>query len=216
MSTLLSTVPDEERRRVLSIARRRTFGKGEIVFHQGDPADSLHIVVRGRFAIESITPLGDRALVALRGPGDHFGELALLGDGERRSATVAALEASETRCVFRDSFAELRRTHPSVEQVLVEALASELRRTTRLLVEAYYVGAEKRVLRRLHEAADIYGEDGRDVVVPLTQEQLADLAGTSRALVNRVLRREAARGTLELARGRTIIPDVAALEQRAR
>jgi CRP/FNR family cyclic AMP-dependent transcriptional regulator len=215
VSKLLDQVPDEERRRVLAIARRRTFGRGEIVFHQGDPADSLHIVVRGRFAIESITPLGDRALVALRGPGDHFGEMGLLGDGAQRSATVSALEAAETNCVYRDTFRELRRTHPSVEQVLVEALAQELRRTTRLLVDAYYVGAEKRVLRRLHEVATLYG-DGQAAVVPLTQEQLADLAGTSRALVNRVLRREEERGTVELGRGRTIVPDLSELERRAR
>src|SRR4051795_11466591 len=141
---LLHGASEEEMRRLVSVGRRRTFARGEVVFHQGDPADSLHLVVRGRFAIESITPLGDRALVALRGPGDHFGEMGLLGDGAQRSATVSALEAAETNCVYRDTFRELRRTHPSVEQVLVEALAQELRRTTRLLVDAYYVGAEKR------------------------------------------------------------------------
>src|SRR5262249_37915821 len=149
VARLLDQLPDEERRRVKAIARRRTFGRGEIVFHQGDPADSLHLVVRGRFAIEAITPLGDRALVALRGPGDHFGELGRWADAPQRPATVLAREPAETDCVSRDTFRDLRRQHPSVEQVLVEALAAELRRTTRLLVEAYYVGAEKRVLRRL-------------------------------------------------------------------
>jgi CRP-like cAMP-binding protein len=82
-------------------------------------------------------------------------------------------------------------------------------------VDAYYATAEQRVLRRLLDVAALYGE-GSPVVVPVTQESLAELAGTSRATVNQVLREEASRGTLALARGRTTVLDAAALARRAR
>jgi CRP-like cAMP-binding protein len=207
---LLAGVPAEDARRVLAIGRRRTFGRGEVVFHELDPADSLHLVAAGRFAVRRTTPLGEDSLLAIRGPGDFFGELALVSGGNR-SATVQALEAAETLAVYRTDFEELRRRYPQVDQVLVLMLAREVRRMDDLLSESYYVSAERRVLRRLLEVADAYG--GADV--PLTQEQLAALAGTSRATVNAVLSAERQRGTVTLRRGRTTLTDPAALSRRA-
>jgi len=210
---LLADLPSDDVRQLLSIARRRTFARGEVVFHREDPADSLHLVVRGRFGARVATPLGDSALVDVLGPGQSFGELALLGpEVTRRSATVEALEAGETRSVLRDDFARLQRDHPGVRDVLLRLLAEQLRRTTDRLVEAYYVDAETRVRRRLVELAGMY-EGG---VVPLTQEDIAAMAGTSRATVNRVLREEAKLGSVALARGRTSVLDRDALERRCR
>lgn len=211
---LLAGVPAEDARRVLAIGRRRTFGRGEIVFHQLDPADSLHLVAGGRFAVRRTTPLGEDALLAIRGPGAFFGELALVSGGVR-SATVQALEPSETLVVYRTDFDELRRRYPQVDQVLVLMLAEEVRRMDELLGEAFYVSAERRVLRRLLEVSEAYGGAVPGVVVPLTQEQLAALAGTSRATVNAVLSAERRRGTLRLDRGRTTLDDPAALARRA-
>jgi CRP-like cAMP-binding protein len=196
---LLRDVPDEEVRRMLSIARRRTFARGEVVFHEHDPADSLHLIARGRFAVRITTPLGDSALLALRGPGEAFGELALVSGPEAlRSATVEALEPAETHAVYRREFDALRREHPRVGEVLVALLADAVRRTNGLLLDAYYAPAETRVLRRLAEL----GAAAPDGEVRLTQEDLASLAGTSRATVNRVLRDAQRRGRLELRRGR--------------
>jgi CRP/FNR family cyclic AMP-dependent transcriptional regulator len=209
---LLAGMADEDVRRLLAIARRRTFGKGEVVFHRDDPADSLHLIVRGRFGARVLTPLGDSVLVDVLGPGQAFGELALLLPEARRSATVEALEAGETRSVFRDDFASLQREHPAVKDVLLRLLAEQLRRSTDRLVEAHHVDAETRVRRRLVELAATY-EGG---VVPLTQEDLAALAGTSRATVNRVLREEASAGAVTLARGRTTVLDLDGLERRCR
>ena len=183
---LLADLPPDDVRQLLSIARRRTFARGEVVFHRDDPADSLHLVVRGRFGARVHTPLGDGVLVDVLGPGQSFGELALLLPDARRSATIEALEAGETRSVFRDDFAQLQREHPGVKDVLLRLLAEQLRRSTDRLVEAHYVDAETRVRRRLVELATTY-DDG---VVPLRQEDIAALAGTSRATVNRVLREE--------------------------
>src|SRR3954453_8288907 len=77
---MLEGVPDEEIRRLLSVARRRTFARNEIVFHQGDPAEAMHLIWSGRFAVRIRTPIGDATTLAILGPGESFGELALLGE----------------------------------------------------------------------------------------------------------------------------------------
>lgn len=205
-----SGLPQEEIRRLIAVARRRRFGRNEVVFHRDDPADTLHLIARGRFAVRVTTQLGETVTVAVHGPGEAFGELALVEEGVSRSTSVIALEPGETYAVAREDFTRLRRQYPAVNEVLVLLLARRLRRQSELLVEALFVGAEARVLRRVCELASLYGNE-----IPLTQEDIAGLAGTSRATVNRVLRAEAKRGTVELQRGRTFVLDRAALEKRA-
>ena len=213
---LFADVPAEDVRRLLSIARRRTFRKGEVVFHRDDLAESLHLVVRGRFAVRITTSLGESALLDVLGPGDAFGELALLLPDARRSATMEALEEGETRSVFRDDFARLQVEHPGVKDVLLRLLAQQLARASDRLVEAHYTDAESRVRRRLCELGERYATGEGEAVVPLTQEDLADMAGTSRATVNRVLRDEERRDIVELARGRIRVRDLEGLRRRSR
>lgn len=214
---LLEGLPEEDVRRVLSMARRRTFDRGEVVFHERDPADTLHLIKKGRFAVRVNTRLGDSAILAVLGPGESFGELALLSEEEAiRSATVMALEAAETESVHRIDFERLRREHPQVTDVLIRILSEQVRRLSRHLVEALYVPVDTRVRRRLLDLVAIYGDGQGEAVVPLTQEHLAELAGTSRATVNRVLREEAERGTVRLGRGRTTVLDPDALAARTR
>jgi CRP/FNR family transcriptional regulator, cyclic AMP receptor protein len=214
---LLEGVPAEEVRQLLAVARRRTFRRGEVVLHQDDPADSLHLVVKGRFAVRVTTPLGEQATVAVNGAGDIFGEIALLGDDSRRSATVEALEEAETLCVHELDFARVRREHPEVNEVMIRYLANEVRVMNERLLEALYVPAERRVLRRVGELARTYpGKGDGPAEIPLTQEILAGMAGTSRATVNAVLRDAQSRGLVELARGRVRVIDPAGLAKRAR
>ena len=212
---LLADVPGDELQQLLTIARRRPFDRGEVVFHEADPADSLHLVVSGRFAARIRTPLGDTTLLAIYGPGDAFGELALVSTPSKRSATVVALEAAETRSVFRDDFERLRKRHPAIDRVLVSLLGERLREMNERLLEAHYVDADTRVRRHLRELAGVYDRDGTSVI-PLTQEEIAEIAGTSRATVNRVLREEERRGVLELKRGRTIVHDPEQFVRRSR
>jgi CRP-like cAMP-binding protein len=213
---LFRDLPEAELRRLVAVARRRRFRRGEVVFHRGDPADSLHLIARGRFAARVSTQLGETVTVSVQGPGEAFGELALIEQGVARSTSVVALEAGETYAVHQEDFERLRRSYPAVNEVLVRLLARRLRQTSELLVEGLFLPAETRVLRRLCELAALYGQGLPGTVVPLTQDDIAGLAGTSRATVNRVLRAEAGRGTVELARGRTIILDPAALAARGR
>src|SRR5881392_3262579 len=96
---LLADVPAEQMRELLQIARRRSFARNEVVFHRDDPGDSLHLIRKGRFSIRVMTPLGDVATVAIRGPGESFGEMVLISEEPRRAATVTALEDAETFAV---------------------------------------------------------------------------------------------------------------------
>ena len=100
--------PQDDARRVLQIARRRVFGRREVVFHRGDPADTLHLVHTGRFAVRINTPLGDTVMLNMVGPGETFGEIALLDDTAPRSATVVAVEKAETRAIHKLDFDALR------------------------------------------------------------------------------------------------------------
>jgi CRP/FNR family transcriptional regulator, cyclic AMP receptor protein len=213
--SLLAGVPPEEVRLLLEVARRRRFSRNEVVFHRDDPGDSLHLIQKGRFAIRVMTPLGDTATIAVRGPGDSFGEMALVGEAPRRSATVAALEDGETFAVYRDEFERLRKRHP-IEHVLLRFLTNEVRVLNERLLEALYVPVERRVLRRLVELAAIYPTGDEGTLIPLTQEVIAELAGTSRATVNRVLNEEQQRGTVELRRGKTVVLDADGVARRAR
>jgi CRP/FNR family transcriptional regulator, cyclic AMP receptor protein len=201
---LFEGLPRDDVQSVLQAARRRMFAKGEIVFHYGDPGDSLHLVVKGRFAVRVMTPVGDVATLGIRGPGESFGEMALVEPDAHRSATIQALEPSETLAL---AYSQLGHLRPAVDRMLVVLLADQLRRNNQLLLDAFYVPAERRVLRRLLELGE---------TVELTQEELAQLAGTSRATVNRVLREEEKRGALRLDRGRVTVLDADALRRRAR
>ncbi len=213
---LLDGVEPEEAAHLLERGRRRSFDAGEVVFHAGDPADTLHLVRRGRFAVRVTTEFGDVATLNVVGPGDAFGELALLTPGAPRSATVAALEPAETLSVHELDFQRLRRERPSTDALLIGLLATRVRSLSSQLVDALYVPADTRVRRRLLDAAAAFGPAEPGASVPLTQEDLASLAGTSRATVNRVLREEQAQGTLRLTRGCTTLLDPAALARRAR
>ena len=214
--SLLDGLPPDDVRQLLQVARRRHFTRNEVVFHRDDPGDSLHLIAKGRFAIRVMTPLRETATIAVRCPGESFGEMALVSHDARRSATVSALEDAETFAVYRAEFEHLCERHPSVKNVLITFLANEVRMLNERLLEALYVPVERRVLRRLVDLAGVYGSRDDQPSVPLTQEVLAELAGTSRATVNRVLNDEARRGTIALERGKTRVLDVDALARRAR
>jgi CRP-like cAMP-binding protein len=214
---LLDALPEDERRRVLASMRRRRFAKGETLVHAGDPGDSLHVIAKGHVAIVVTTPLGETATLTVLGPGDSFGEQALLTPEAIRTASARALEACETRCLHRDDFEALRASHPAVERFLTAVLAAQVRRLTEHLLETMYVPADRRVLRRLAELVDAYRDgDGAGATVPVTQEDLATMAGTTRPTVNRVLRAAQDDGVLAVSRGRVSVPDLERLRARGR
>ena len=208
---MLEGLPEDEVRRLIASTRRRRFARQEVLFHEGDPATTVHLVAKGRIAVRVTTPQGDVATVDLVLAGDVVGELALLSPGRRRGATAVAMEPTETLSIDETTFSSLRRDDPAVSDFLVQLLAARIHRLTDRLLEALYLPAEVRLWRRILELSDVYGD-----VVPLTQEDLAGLAGTTRATVNRALRREEKLGTIALGRGRVSVVDRAELARRSR
>jgi CRP-like cAMP-binding protein len=212
---ILEGLPAEDVRRFLALARRRTFERDEIVFHRGDPADAVHLITKGRFARRVHSSVGQTAMLAVRGPGDTFGELSLVWTGMSRLVTVAALEPGETLSVAGVTFRGLLGEHPELKDVLIRLLAERLLYSDKRIVAAHFLDADARVRWTLLELAPVYGGD-TGIVIPLTQESLAELSGTARGTVNRVLRDEQDRGAVLLERGRVRIVDPDALRARVR
>jgi CRP/FNR family transcriptional regulator, cyclic AMP receptor protein len=213
---LLDGLDDATRRVVLASTRRRRFARGEVVFHEADLADAVHFVAEGRLAARRATAGGDSVTFAILGPGDSFGEMAMLSAEPRRTSTVAALEPAVTLSLGFTDFERLRATHPAVEQLLVEMLAERVRRLSDHLVEALHLPTDQRIARRLLEVCERYAGPGSSVVVvPLTQDAVGDLAGAARPTTNRVLRRLEEDGVVVLHRGSVEVRDRAALAARA-
>jgi CRP/FNR family transcriptional regulator, cyclic AMP receptor protein len=209
---LLAGLDDDTRQQILTSARRRRFGRNEIIFHEGDPGDTVHLVSKGHVAIRVTTPLGDTVTLTVLTRGESFGELALLGDDNDRTATAVAMDATETLSITRQQFDGLRRAQPHIERFLTELLAGQVRRLSAHLLEALYVPADKRVLRRLGALVAGYGAPA----VAVTQEDLATMAGTTRPTANRVLKDAEDAGAIRIGRGRIEVLDEQLLERRAR
>jgi len=223
---LLQPLSAADRADVLAAAVPKRFRRGETLVQEGEPGESLHLVRAGRVAVRVSTPDGATATLTVMSAGDSFGELALLGD-HVRTATVVALEPGETLVLTRSAFDALRRSHPGVERVLTEALARRVRELSAALLEALYEPVDRRVMARLVDLARTYAVPAgpvppaqpgapaapRPVIVPITQDDLAGMAGTTRPTTNQVLQRLADDGVLTLGRGRIELRDVAALRR---
>lgn len=214
--SLLASLDEADRRNVLGVARRRKFARGEVVFHEGDPGNTLHLVEKGHFAVRITTPLGDVATLRVHGPGGFFGELAVLSPAPR-VATVVAIGKAETLSLSDSAIADLRAQSAAVDRVLMEVMIAEVRRLSAALVEALYVPVQKRVLRRLVDLAEMFDAgSGHGVSIPITQEELAQMVGTTRPTANRILRSLEEAGVVAVARGRIEINDLDALAHRSR
>lgn len=208
---VLQEIDHADARSLLSLARRRRFRRGDTIFHEGDPAESLHLIDVGHVAVRMTTPSGDVATLRLIGPGDHFGDLALV-DHSRRSAAIVCVNRVETLELRFDDLERFRTEHPSFERVLLAMLARNVRRLSSNLQETMYLPVPTRVARRLDELCDLFGDE----TIPLTQDDLAGLAGTTRQTVNQVLVDLRDRQVVELGRGRITVVDRNALRKRSR
>jgi CRP/FNR family transcriptional regulator, cyclic AMP receptor protein len=208
---LLDGLPEADTRAVLAASRRRKYRRNEPVCREGEPGDTLHLIDKGHVAIRAATPQGDSATMRVLGPGHWFGEIAVI-EGSPRSATVVALDATETLSLHRDVIEQLRGQHTSIDRMLMAAALVEVRRLTRALTEALYTPVPKRLSRSLVELTTVFA----DGVIPLTQDDLAGLCGTTRQTANEVLQTLSADGALELSRGRITITDSSVLARAAR
>jgi CRP/FNR family cyclic AMP-dependent transcriptional regulator len=214
LSALLS---DSDRAEVLRHTRARRFGRNEVVFHEGDPGDALHIVETGLFVARSSSTLGHVLTVNVFAPGSVFGELALLSPDSCRSATVVAMRSSSTRLLHRDELHELRvgSVGRIIDQFLLAVLVERNRALTAQLVELLFTPSSKRIQRQLLRLGELGIDDDGDGWIRISQDELAMMTATTRATVNRVVRDLEKRGITELARGRTRIVDRARLTRAA-
>ena len=202
----------EEMLETLAAALRvRRFRKGETVFHQGDPGDALHILASGSVKVvlpseESAEP----AIVAVLGPGEFFGELAIL-DGAPHSATIVALESTETLVLRRDTFLGLIDSEPELRRALLASLATEIRRLTGHVEDLHFLDLPGRLASRILRLAAGEQPDAQGAVTipwPYTQSELAGMIGGSRQSVNRLLADLADEGLVRVERDVLVLADV--------
>jgi CRP-like cAMP-binding protein len=205
--------------------RTRRHRTGEVIFHQGDPGEALHVIVSGTVKLLLPSPSGDEAILATLRKEAFFGELALL-DGGPQSTTAVALEPTETIIVPRSTFMELIAAHACAREVLLAVLAGELRRLTGRVEALHFLDVPGRVAdvlvglarehgRKLTLAGDIPAGsvriDGR-----LTQGDLAGMVNSSRQSVNQALAELGGEGIVRFERDGIVILAPDRLANRAR
>lgn len=213
---LLRDLPDEERRLVLGRTRRRRFARGEVLFHEGDPAETLHFVAEGRVMARCTTPRGDSVAFRVLGSGRVLGEVSAMAADRRRTATVVALEPTITLSLTFTDFDALCREHPAIQRSVATLLAARVRRLSDHLAEALFLSAEARIVRRLLDLAEEYETrpGAERVIIPLSQSNVAELAGAARPTTNRVLRALETDGVVALHRARVEVTDRDALRAK--
>jgi CRP-like cAMP-binding protein len=196
---------------LVHVLRTRRFKRGETVFHQGDPGDALFVVNSGSVKVVLPSDEGaEPAIVAILGPGEFFGELALL-DGAPHSATIVAVEATETFILHREAFLSLIDSDAGLRRQLLASLATEIRRLTGHVEDLHFLDLPGRIASRILRLAEGTGTKQADgsvrIAWPYTQSELAGMIGGSRQSVNRLLADLADQGLVRLERDQLVVVD---------
>ncbi len=193
--------------------RIRRFRRGETVFHQGDPGDALFVMASGSVKVVLPSEEGaEPAIVAILGPGEFFGELAIL-DGAPHSATIVAVEPTETLVLHRDAFLGLIDTDADLRRALLASLASEIRRLTGHVEDLHFLDLPGRLASRILRLAESGPRTDGEVRIgwPYTQSELAGMIGGSRQSVNRLLADLTDQGLVRIERDHLVIVDIGRL-----
>lgn len=215
--SFLAALTDEEAAELEAAGRRRRYPAGVTLFHEGDDAGPVIVLLSGRAKVAQLGAGGREAIVAVRGPGDLLGELSAF-DGAPRSATVTTLEPVEALLLAGSAFAALLERRPRLALVILRLVAARLRYADAQQAEFATHDVVGRVARRLLEIGERFGsaQDGRiEVALPLSQEELANWTGASREAVSRALQQLRSLKILETGRRRIVILDPEALRRRA-
>jgi CRP/FNR family cyclic AMP-dependent transcriptional regulator len=193
------------------------FPRGHEVFTEGEPGDRLYIVISGKVKIGRHSPDGRDNLLTIVGPSDMFGELSILDPGPRTSSATTITEVHAVS-MDRESLRTWIADRPETAEQLLRILARQHRRTTNNLADLIFTDVPGRVARQLLHLARRFGtpENGAlRVTHDLTQEEIAQLVGSSRETVNKTLSDFVQRGWIRLDGKSVLISDTERLARRA-
>lgn len=202
----------EVRQRVIAAAVPRTYRKGQLLFVENDPGESLIVLRRGAVAVFRTAPTGERAVLTVVRPPEVLGEVSLL-DGSPRSASAEAIEECSALALSRSAFLELVHSNPRILDAVMRSLGMLIRRLTEQTADHVFLDLPGRVAKTLVRLA---GDNQAPMVtIELNQSQLAEMAGGSRQSVNQAIGSFASRGWLRTEGRRIVVTDLAALRRRA-
>jgi CRP/FNR family cyclic AMP-dependent transcriptional regulator len=202
---LFSELSRQELQRIADVAIPRAFPKGVRVFHEGDHSDACYVVRRGDLRVTREHSDGRAIALATLGPGDIFGELAML-DGGTRSASVETLSDCELLGLPATDVRRVIADHGDIAAKLIVAITRRLRETNERVARQSFQTVPSRVAGVLAQLiAEEASEERPGITVRMTQADLAQLAGTSRESVSRFLATLERAGVVAVGRGRVTI-----------
>jgi CRP-like cAMP-binding protein len=193
---------------VAATSTRRLAAREEL-FHKGDPGSSVYLIASGRLKAMTTSSDGDDVVFSIMGPGENFGELAVLQEG-RRTATIVAIDASELVVLDRRELLPFLRRHPEASVALLAVIARRLERVSELLEDTHFLNLPARLAKRLLTLAENYGEktgEGIKIKLRLSQTELGDLVATTRESINKQMRIWTEEGVASMDAGYVTIRD---------
>lgn len=215
---LFSSLDDGELASIAAVTREVNCRKGEVLVRQGDSSGDLFSVVQGRLKVASVVGEGEEVLLSVVGPGDVFGEIALLDD-EPRSASVVAAEPCRLLVVPRAAFRLLLHELPTLALRLLQIMARHVRRLSARTEDAAALDVRARLAKTLLDLGARFGAPGPHgrvrITLRLSQQELGRMVGATREMVNKCLREWAARRIVSHSNGTIIIASAARLRKLA-
>lgn len=215
---LFSGLEEEDLQTLASIVSRKQYGKKETLFHQGDPGEEFLILTEGSVKVELMNAEGKELTLTILTPYQFLGELALLDDVPR-SATVISMEQSHLLSINKRDFARLLESYPRMSVPMLRQLTRRVRVLTDDIASMAFLDSYSRVTRKLLNLAEEMGQstpEGNILIdQPLTHQQLANLVGTTRETVTKILNEMKDNGLLSIRRHRITILDSEELLARA-
>ena len=207
-TTVLKSVPmfasfsPDELRALVGMIARRSAPRGSAIMHEGDPVDSLYIVISGRLKVMMGEADGKETILSIIGPGEFFGEMGLIDDNPR-SASVVAIEPCELLAVTKRAFKKCLAENSALAMAVMRVLVRRLREADRKIGSLAMLDVYGRVARLLLDMSE--DVDGRKVVTRrLTKQDIAKMVGASREMVSKVMGDLQASGHIEV-QGSTIV-----------
>ncbi len=199
---LFSGLQEAELQAIGSRTNTRVFPRNAIIVNEGDQTDSLYIVISGRVKVFSSDEEGKEVVLNTIGPGEYFGEVALL-DEQPRSASVIALESAKLAMIPRADFLRYLNEYPPLATNLLKTLARRMRTETENIKTLALMDVYGRVAKTLLDLAA--EKDGKLVTERITHKEIANMVGASREMVGRILKDLRKGGYISVDSGRIII-----------